>query len=168
MSKDFFASHSFHDNFIHGLSYADEDFESVLTLDIDYIQEWRCTKQPIEFVVSPAWLTFNDVRAYSVSLRRSEPVSPAWLTFNDVRAYSVSLRRSEPTLNSYLGIILGVESESLGEGLFRYTFSLVGENRLEIEAGSVELTVRGTAVTSDAQQLSLAQRAAGPGFPTAG
>jgi hypothetical protein len=145
MSKDFFASHSFHDNFIHGLSYADEDFESVLTLDIDYIQEWCCTKQPIEFVVSPAWLTFNDVRAYSVSLRRSEP-----------------------TLNSYLGIILGVECESLGEGLFRYTFSLVGENRLEVEARSVELTVRGAAVTSAAQQLSLAQRAAGPGFPTAG
>lgn len=140
MSREFFKTHDLHDNCIHGLSYADEEFQTNLTLDIDHILEWRCEKEPCEFVVAPAWLVFKGVRSYSAFLSKKEP-----------------------TLNSYLAIILGVECESLPNSCFRYSVSLVGDDKLEIEAHSVELVVWGSPVTTSEQRLaSLERRASNP------
>ncbi|MBZ2189253.1 hypothetical protein K8B33_09100 [Alcanivorax sp. JB21] len=154
MSEEFIKHHSLHDNHIHGLSYTDENFETELKLDIDYIHERHCDRTPVEFVVAPAWLIFRGVMSYRASLIRTCP-----------------------TLNGYLGIILGLKIETVDEDTFRYTFSLVGDDKLEVEARSIALVIWGEDVVTQQQSLSTGQRHApdkqrqlapsGPDAPTA-
>ena len=135
MSLEFFKSHSLHDNYIHGFSYIDENYECDLTLDIDYIHEWHCEREPCEFVVSPAWLTFKNVSRLTISI--SKP---------------------EPTINSYLGIILDVKFHPVSEGRLWYELTLVGSNKLEFEASGLALEIWGVPTITKTQWLSTVQR----------
>lgn len=142
MRQEVLQDFTFHDNHIHGISCVDEDFSCDLILDLDHILEWHCERDPCEFVVAPAWLTFRNVRALVVSITKPEL-----------------------TMNAYLGIIDHVVTEALAAGHSRYEVQLAGGDFLRFEAESVELKVWGAPITSTTQQLVTALRNAPDRLP---
>jgi hypothetical protein len=61
---------SWHDNHVHGLSIrAGEYGAGELTLDLDYILEWRCTPHgSCDFRVAPATLTFHETTDLKIEI----------------------------------------------------------------------------------------------------
>ena len=135
MGQSIFETNSFHDNYIHGVSYVDEEFSSDLIFDIDYIQEWFCSEVPCEFLIVPATLTFKMVSALVISITK-----PGY------------------TLNSYLGIILEVTSEKLMDSRARYEIKMVDGNFIKLEAEGADLQVTGDPIKTKVQHLSSTER----------
>lgn len=64
-----FASMSWHDNHVYAFRIEQGEWGSgVLTLDIDYIEEWLKTEKGFRFRILPAKLVFSDVTGLRLSL----------------------------------------------------------------------------------------------------
>lgn len=128
---------NFHDNHIHGLSYSDENFENDFYLDLDYILEWHCDNDSYKFLVAPASLKFSSVSSYKIEVTKECK-----------------------TLNSYISIIMDIETTKLESGLIKYEFKLVGDDKITIFAESAELEIRGAGLLVKDQHLTNEQRSA--------
>lgn len=126
---------SFHDNFIHGLSYIDEDFQNNLVLDIDHIKEWHCETSPCTFLLCPSHLVFKDVSHMKISIQKKQR-----------------------TLESYLGVILDIHVSILEGDRKVYRIEMAGEDYIEVQAECFELCSWGEPITSTEQRLPLRLR----------
>jgi hypothetical protein len=129
---------TWHDNTLHAISLVDEDFKNDLTLDIDYIQEWKNEEGAYRFRVAPAHLVFHDVTGLRINLGHS-PI---------------------PTMYSYLATIVGIGREKVEENRYLWTIDLLGhpDNRIMFEASGFTQTTYKPAIESEAQHLTADQR----------
>ena len=71
MKNNVIENATYHDNTIHSIEFIDEEFETNLALDIDYISEWKKCGDKCNFVISPATLMFKG--ASDLAIRITKP-----------------------------------------------------------------------------------------------
>jgi len=136
MSFHIVETESFHDNYIHAMSFTDENFLSDFELDIDHIKEWLCTETPCNFVIAPATLSFKNISSLVVSINR--------VGFS---------------MNSYLGCILEIKLTPVQNSRVMYEILMVNDEFIKFEAESSTLTYTGKEVKTTVQYLSKTERA---------
>ena len=126
---------AFHDNPIHSIEFIDEDYNTDLILDIDYITEWIECDGKYQFKISPAFLTFTEV--------------------SDLK---INILKTDLTQNGYLETILDMKTEKLDNGSTKHTIVLMSNNYIEFCAKAKVLDVSTTELIKDVQYLTKAER----------
>jgi len=126
---------SYHDNPIHAIEFIDEEYETTLVLDIDYISEWLNCEEKYKFKISPAYLSFKNVKNLHINIKK-------------------------PNLSqySYLETIIDIKVKKNESEYAFYTIELLGGNTIKFEAMESILRIKNMEFVKDVQYLTKAER----------
>ncbi|MCP5076832.1 MAG: hypothetical protein GY951_02070 [Psychromonas sp.] len=126
---------TYHDNTIHSVEFIDEEYETKLVLDIDYISEWEECGDRCKFKISPASLIFEGVGDLDIKITK-----PGF------------------TQQSYMDVILDIKTTELNGNRKKYVIQLLNESYIQFEATGSLLKVRGKALLKNEQHLTTSER----------
>ncbi len=126
---------TYHDNPIHSIEFIDENYNTDLVLDIDYISEWINADGNYQFRISPAYLTFKEVSNLNICINK-----PAL------------------TQHGYLETILDIKTKLLESGSTKYTISLLPDSYIEFCSSGSTLEIEKKEFIKNVQYLTKAER----------
>ena len=126
---------TYHDNPIHSIEFVDENYNTDLVLDIDYIAEWINSKGNYQFKISPAYLTFKGVS--NLNIRINKPAL---------------------TQHGYLETILDIKTKLQDNGSTKYTIILLPDSYIEFCSSGSTLEIEKQEYIKDVQYLTKAER----------
>jgi len=147
MNRDFktwteadFETMNWHDCTIYAIGFVEDEehFKNKIYFDIDYIMEWRQTKESVyfDFLVCPCTLIFNDVHDLKIDIKTGA------LTILDITIESINLLKGKPRGENYT---TEWQIELRNGDIF---FEAVGYTQIQ----------RGEAILSKQQKLTTTQR----------
>ena len=135
MDNNLIENATYHDNTIHSIEFIDEDYETNLMLEIDYISEWKERNDKYSFEISPATLIYKDVSNLEIKISK-----PGF------------------TQESYLDVILDITTKEINGNRYKYVIKLLNDNYMQFEAKGSELIIRGKALLKSEQHLTTSER----------
>ena len=126
---------SFHDNAIHSIEFVDENYDTDLVLDIDYISEW---------VNNDGQISFN--------------LSPAYLIFQGVSDLTINIDKPSLTQHSYLETILDIEVSPAKQSNSRFVITLLSKNHIKFTASGCKLDISNIKLNKKVQHLTKHER----------